>query len=55
MKSFLVRVGRRKFLTPLYTPLAKTEEGKAWAKEVFELARSGYHSVSENSIAEILK
>jgi leukotriene-A4 hydrolase len=55
MKDFLTRVGRRKFLTPLYTPLSKTDDGKAWAKDVFEIARSGYHSVSENSIAEILE
>lgn len=54
MKDFLIRVGRRKFLTPLYTPLSQTEEGKAWAKDVFEIARKGYHSVSENSIAELL-
>lgn len=55
MKDFLIRVGRRKFLTPLYKPLAKTDEGKAWARDVFEIARKGYHSVSENSIAEILQ
>jgi len=55
MKAFLIRVGRRKFLTPLYTPLSKTEEGKKWAREVFEIARTGYHSVSENSIEELLR
>lgn len=55
MENFLLTVGRRKFLTPLYEPLAETKEGKAWAINVFERARKGYHAVSENSVAEILK
>ncbi|MBR9859959.1 M1 family metallopeptidase [bacterium] len=55
MSDFLIRVGRRKFLTPLYTRLAKTEEHKAWAKEVYAKARPGYHAVSYNTIDEILK
>jgi leukotriene-A4 hydrolase len=55
MEIFLTTVGRRKFLTPLYKPLAATEEGKVWAKRVFEIARPVYHSVAENTIEEILK
>ncbi|MFT5511791.1 MAG: leukotriene-A4 hydrolase [Bacteroidia bacterium] len=53
--TFLKSVGRRKFLSPLYEALAKTEEGKAWAKEVYVEAKPGYHAVSSNSIDEILK
>jgi len=55
IKKFLMSVGRRKFLTPLYERLAKTEEGKDWAKEVFAKARPGYHAVSYQSIEEILE
>ena len=55
LSDFLIRVGRRKFLTPLYTRLAKTPQNKAWAKEVYQTARMGYHSVSYNTIDEILK
>ncbi|PCJ66019.1 MAG: aminopeptidase [Bacteroidetes bacterium] len=55
MDNFLVRVGRRKFLTPLYSLLAKTSENKEWALEVYKRARSGYHSVSYNTIDEVLK
>jgi len=55
MKNFLMNIGRRKFLKPLYTELAKTPEGKAWALEVYEKARPGYHSVSYNTIDGILK
>ncbi|MFA6542604.1 MAG: M1 family metallopeptidase [Bacteroidota bacterium] len=55
LKGFLMNVGRRKFLKPLYTELAKNPEDKAWAKEVYAKARAGYHSVSYNTIDEILK
>ena len=55
MKKFLVRVGRRKFLQPIYESLAKTEEHKSWAIEVYKEARSNYHYVSFNTIDEILK
>ena len=55
IRKFLIGVGRRKFLTPLYERLAQTEEGKAWAKEVFIEAKPGYHAVSYQSIEEILE
>ncbi|MFY0643957.1 MAG: M1 family metallopeptidase [Bacteroidia bacterium] len=54
MEEFLLRVGRRKFLTPLYERLVKTESHKEWAKRVYSQARSGYHSVSYNTIDGIL-
>ena len=54
MREFLIRVGRRKFLTPLYTRLAKDPVHKAWAKEVYSVAKKGYHSVSYNTIDQIL-
>ena len=54
LNDFLIRVGRRKFLTPLYTRLAKSPQYKAWAKEVYQTARNGYHSVSYNTIDEVL-
>ena len=53
LNDFLIRVGRRKFLTPLYTRLAKSPQNKAWAKEVYQTARNGYHSVSYNTIDEV--
>jgi len=54
LKTFLLKVGRRKFLKPLYSELAKTPEHKAWAKEVYAKARGNYHAVSVNTIDEIL-
>ena len=55
MDTFLCSVGRRKFLQPLYELLTKTEQNKAWAKEVYTKARPTYHSVSYNTIDNILK
>ncbi|NUN95242.1 MAG: M1 family metallopeptidase [Candidatus Omnitrophica bacterium] len=55
MRNYLMNVGRRKLVRPLYEGLAKTEQGKAWAKQVYEKARPGYHSVTYNTIDGILK
>jgi len=54
IETFLIRVGRRKFLTPLYERLAKNKEDKLWAQKVFEKAKPGYHSVSYSTIKNIV-
>jgi len=54
LEAFLIRVGRRKFLKPLYTTLAETESGKEMGRDIYAKARSGYHSVSVGTIDEIL-
>lgn len=54
LETFLTGQGRRKFLEPLYRKLAETEEGKKIAKRIYAKARSGYHSVSSNTIDEII-
>ena len=55
MEKFLTNMGRRKFLKPLYTELAKTPEGLEFAEKFYKKARPTYHSVSVNTIDEILK
>lgn len=54
MAEFLERVGRRKFLKPLYEELAKTDAHKKWALEVYAKSRKNYHTVSTQTIDEIL-
>ncbi len=54
LKNFLTTVGRRKFLKPLYTELAKTEKGLGWARGVYAKARPGYHAISTATIDDIL-
>ena len=54
MEEFLTSVGRRKFLKPLYTELAKTEEGKRRALAIYKEARPLYHPIATTTIDEIL-
>lgn len=55
LENFLTEVGRRKFLMPLYSALAKTEQGKKFAKEIYQKARNNYHYVAIQSLDELLK
>jgi len=55
MKNFLINVGRRKFLSPIYKALIKTPEGKKMAKDIYKEARPNYHSVAYNTLDEMLK
>ena len=54
LERFLVRVGRRKFLSPLYRELAKTPGGLERARAIYRRARPGYHPVAIGTIDEIL-
>jgi hypothetical protein len=54
LENFLKTVGRRKFLRPLYTELAKSDEGLKFAREIYATARPGYHPVAYNTIDTIL-
>jgi hypothetical protein len=55
LKNFLLHVGRRKFVLPLYKQLAATPEGKEMARAIYKEARPNYHSVTSGSIDEVLK
>lgn len=54
MEEFLASVGRRKFLKPLYTELAKTDEGRQRAAAIYKKARPLYHAIASGTIDEIL-
>lgn len=53
IENFLVRVGRRKFLTPLYTAMAESDK-KEWAGEIYKKSRPNYHAISRKTIDEVL-
>ena len=55
IKSFLSKVGRRKFILPLYTQLYSFEHSKKMALDWFRVFRGNYHAVSSNSIAAALE
>jgi aminopeptidase N len=54
LEEFLIAVGRRKFLRPLYNELAKTPEGRELALAIYRKARSGYHPIAVATIDEIV-
>jgi leukotriene-A4 hydrolase len=55
LEEFLITVGRRKFLSPLYSELIKTPEGRQRAKVIYSKARPNYHYVSTNTFDKLLK
>ncbi len=54
LDEFLKRVGRRKFLVPLYQAIMATPDGPDRARELYAQARPNYHFVSSNSIDQLL-
>jgi len=55
LEQYLVNIGRRKLIIPLYKQLASTPEGLAFARAVYEKARPGYHPLAQGTVDEILK
>ena len=54
LERFLISVGRRKFLRPLYEQLMLTAEGRAQAAAIYAKARPGYHPITVQTIDEIV-
>jgi hypothetical protein len=54
LHAYLLGIGRRKLVLPLYTELAKTPAGKARALEIYRQARPGYHPLAQGSIDLVL-
>jgi hypothetical protein len=55
LERFLLRVGRNKFLGPLYGALAATPEHREWARSVYRRARPGYHPLTQRMVDGILE
>jgi len=55
MAEYMTRIGRRYLVVPLYEALAKTPDGKAFARGVYEKARAGYHPLTQASIEKALR
>jgi len=55
LERFLLEVGRRKFLKPLYAELARTPQGRARALEIYERARPRYHAVATDTLDALLR
>ena len=55
MKDYLITIGRRKLIVPIYRRLAEDQQQKQWAKQVYQVARPGYHPLAQGTVDAILK
>jgi hypothetical protein len=55
LEEFLMSIGRRKFIKPLYEELNKTPEGRERAMTIYRRARPTYHPIAVTTIDELLK
>jgi len=55
LEEFLVSIGRRKFVRPLFAELAKTSDGMKRACEIYAKSRAGYHPITQSSVDAIVK
>lgn len=54
VEDFLIEVGRRKFLTPIYKALLKSDGGLPAAQAIYKKARPNYHAVSRETMDALL-
>jgi hypothetical protein len=54
MERYMIGIGRRKLIVPLYRDLAATRDGLALANAIFAKARDGYHPLAQTTVSEIL-
>jgi hypothetical protein len=55
IERYLVRIGRRKLILPLYRDLAATPEGLARARAIYAKARDGYHPMAQAAVDQIVR
>lgn len=53
-ERFLIKVGRRKFLVPIYAALLEADTTSATAIQIYTKARPNYHAVSRETLDELL-
>ena len=55
-EAFLARVGRRKFVLPLFEALMDEGEwGQPIARRIYARTRSSYHAVTRDSVDKVVK
>lgn len=54
LERYLMEIGRRKLILPLYQELAKSPEGLTRAKAIYAKARPGYHPIAQSSLDPLL-
>ncbi len=54
LEDYLVSIGRRKLIQPLYEELMKSDAGAEFAKQVYAKARPGYHPLAVSTMDDIV-
>jgi aminopeptidase N len=54
LEKYLLAIGRRKLIKPLYEELAKSADGRLMAIDIYRKARSGYHPIAQGTIDALL-
>lgn len=55
MSLFLRKIGRRKLIMPTYEALVASEEGLAFATQVYAMSKAGYHPITRGSVESVLE
>tara|TARA_B100000780_G_scaffold84260_1_gene57645 strand:+ start:86 stop:2002 length:1917 start_codon:yes stop_codon:yes gene_type:complete len=54
VREFLTKVGRRKFLTPIYKALLDAKQ-EVFAEGIYTVAREGYHAVAQETLDDLFE
>ena len=54
LEQYLIGIGRRKLIRPLYEELVKSADGKQFARRVYAQARPGYHPLAQRTVDAII-
>jgi leukotriene-A4 hydrolase len=54
IRKYLISIGRRKLIIPIYDALVETPEGLTFAQASFAEAKAGYHPITIASVEELL-
>jgi len=52
--EYLVSIGRRKLIVPIYKKLAEDPAKKSWVTDVYNEARPGYHPLAQGTVDGVL-
>jgi aminopeptidase N len=55
IEHYLITIGRRKLVAPLYDDLMKTPQGAGLARSIYARARPGYHPITQTAVDAIVK
>lgn len=54
LEAYLISIGRRKLIVPLYQELLKTPANREFAERVYKVARPGYHPLAQGTVDAII-